>query len=78
MVQTPAAGEPEARFQVIAQATVDRIEAMRRDFPGNPLLLAALYANAGALDAAEDHLKAVDPAIAPRYRESIRNIREPR
>jgi hypothetical protein len=77
-MQAPAAGAPEARFQVIAQATVDRIETMRRDFPGNPLLLAALYADAGALDAAEEHLKALEPGIASRYRESIRNIREPR
>jgi hypothetical protein len=76
--QAPADGEPEARFQVIPQATVDRIETMRRDFPGNPLLLAALFANAGALDAAEDHLKAVEAATGARYRESIRNIREPR
>ena len=76
--QTPSDGEPEARFQVIEQATFDRIEAMRRDFPGNPLLLAALYANAGALDAAEDHVKAVEPGKAQPYRESIGNIRQPR
>jgi hypothetical protein len=77
-IQAPAAGEPEARFQVVPQSVVDRIEVLRRDFPGNPMLLAALYAHAGALDAAETTLQGLDSAASQTYREGIRNLRQPR
>lgn len=77
-IQAPAAAGPEARFQVVPQPVVDRIEVLRRDFPGNPMLLAALYAHAGALDAVEATLMGVDHAVSQSYREAIRNLRQPR
>ncbi len=74
-VHAPTPPEPEARFQVVEQAVVDRIEQMRRDFPGNPLLLAALYAHAGALDEAAAILQLMDDQAAQSYKEHLRKIR---
>jgi len=76
-VKAPAPPEPEARFQIVEREVAPRIEAMRRQFPGNPLLLAALYAHAGALDDAESLLKSMDPGASQSYRESLRRIRVP-
>jgi hypothetical protein len=77
IVQAPAPPDPDARFQIVEPAVVERIETIRREFPGNPLLLAALHAHAGALDAAESLLKSMDPAASQRFRESLHRIRVP-
>ena len=71
----PAPPAPEARFLVLAADVVARIEKIRGEHPGNPLLIAALYANAGALDEAVSMLRAADPAAAQPFRESIQKIR---
>jgi hypothetical protein len=75
-VRQPAPPAPEARFQVVEPEVVERIEKMRRDSPGNPLLLAALYAHAGALDEAEALLRAMDSSAAQSYREALQKVRK--
>jgi hypothetical protein len=67
----------EPRFLAVAPVVAERVEAIRRDFPGNPLLLAALYAHAGALDDALASLQAMEPYRAQRYGESILKLRRP-
>jgi hypothetical protein len=74
-VHAPTPPEPEARFQVVAPDAVERIEKARRDFPGNSLLLAVLYAQVGALDDAEQVLRLMEPVAAQPFFESLRKIR---
>jgi hypothetical protein len=74
-VRDPVPPAPEARFELVPQDVADHIAAMRQQHPGNALLLAALYAHAGALDEAQQELNAMDPAAAEPYRESIARIR---
>jgi hypothetical protein len=76
-VREPSPPTPEARFQIVAPDVAQHIESIRRDFPGNPLLLAALYAHAGALDDAESALQALDAMTSQSYRESLRKMRRP-
>jgi hypothetical protein len=76
-IHAPAPPAPEARFEVVAQEVSDRIEAVRREHPGNPLLLAVLCANAGALDDAELVLQGMDGAAAQHYKESLQKLRKP-
>jgi hypothetical protein len=74
-VHAPTPPAPEARFQVVARETADRIETARREHPANHLLLAALCSRAGALgDAAKelDQLAATDPATAAALRQSLK------
>jgi len=74
-VHAPTPPAPEARFQVVAQEIADQMEAARRDHPDNHVLLAALYAKAGALaDAGRElHLlAAVDPGTAAALRQSLK------
>lgn len=75
-IRQPAPPAPEARFQIVEPLVAERIDIIRRDFPGNPLLLAALYAQAGALDDAEAMLRAMDGMAAQSYRESLNKIRK--
>jgi hypothetical protein len=74
-IREPAPAAAEARFQIVPVEAAQHIDAIRRDFPGNPLLLAALYAHAGALDEADAMLTAMESRIAQSFRESIRKIR---
>jgi hypothetical protein len=76
-VRAPQPPAREARFEVVSKETADRIAAIAQQHPGDSLLRAVLYANAGALDEAEEALRAMDSESAQRYRESIRNIRNP-
>jgi hypothetical protein len=74
-VRAPMPPAPEARFRVLDPEVGQRIDAIRRDHPGNPLLLAALYAHEGALDDAQTALQAIDNATAQSYVESLMKIR---
>jgi hypothetical protein len=74
-VHAPTPPAPEARFQVVDQESADRIEAARRDHPGNHTLLAALYAKAGAVEDASrelDRLAVTDPTTAAALRQSLK------
>ena len=78
-VHSPVPPAPEARFQVAPPEAVAQIESARREHPANHLLLAALYARAGALDdaAAElDGLAATDPATAGTLRDRLNGMRQ--
>jgi hypothetical protein len=71
----PTPPAPEARFQVVSQEIADGIETARHEHPANHVLLAALYAKAGAvMDAGKelDQLAASDPATAAALRQSLR------
>jgi hypothetical protein len=74
-VHAPVPPAPEARFAIVPAETAAEIDAARRDHPTNHLLLAAMYAKAGALDDAERELAAVDPATAKPYLESLKRMR---
>jgi hypothetical protein len=74
-VHAPVPPAPEAHFAVIPADAAAAIEAARRDHPGNHLLLAALYAKAGALDDAAHELDALDPATAQPYRDSLKRMK---
>jgi hypothetical protein len=76
-IHAPNPPEPEARFQVVAPEVAARIEKLRVDFPGNPLLLALLYSQAGALDETEAALRSMDLAKAQPFLEHLRKIRNP-
>jgi hypothetical protein len=74
-VHAPTPPAPEARFQVVAQEMADGIESARREHPENHTLLAALYAQAGAVEDAGkelDRLAASDPTAAATLRESLK------
>ena len=74
-VHAPIPPAPEARFQVVPQETAGQIETARRVHPANHLLLAALCAQAGALDDARkelDQLAATDPGTAAALRDSLK------
>jgi hypothetical protein len=78
-VRAPEPPAAEARFQVLPSETVDEIESAGLKHPGNHLLLAVLYAGAGALDEAAgelDQLAATDPAMAASLRASLAEIRK--
>jgi hypothetical protein len=74
-VRAPAPPAPEARFRILPPEVAQRIERIRHDHPGNPLLLAALYAHEGAIEDAQVMLQAVDQVTAQSYLESLRKIR---
>lgn len=76
-IHAPTPPTPEARFQVVPPEFVQRIETFRRDFPGNPLLLAVLFARAGALDDAEVALRSMDANASQSYLEGLRRVRSP-
>jgi len=74
-VHAPTPPSPEARFMVVDQATGDQIETARREHPGNHVLLAALYAKAGAVEDAGkelDQLAATDPSTAAALRQTLK------
>jgi hypothetical protein len=74
-VHAPTPPAPEARFQVVTQPIADEIEGARRDHPANHVLLAALYAKAGAVEEASkevDQIGATDPATAAALRQSLK------
>ena len=76
-IHAPNPPEPEARFQVVAPEVAARIEKMRREFPGNPLLIALLASQAGALDETEASLRSMDMSHAQPFLEHLRKIRNP-
>jgi hypothetical protein len=74
-IHAPTPPAPEARFQVVAQESADRIEMARREHPTNHVLLAALYAKAGdVVNAGKelDQLAATDPPTAAALRQSLK------
>lgn len=75
-LRSPRPPEPEARFEVVPEETERHIQEVGRQHPGNPLLMAVLYAQAGALDDAQEALRAMDPSTAQRYKESLAKIRK--
>jgi len=76
-VRAPQPPAREARFEVVPEEVANHINAIAQQHPGDSLLRAVLYANAGALDEAEEALRAMDFATGQRYRESIKKIRNP-
>jgi len=76
-VRAPEPPAAEARFEVVPEEVASRIAEIAQQHPGNSLLKAVLYANAGALDEAEEALRAMDFETAHRYQESIAKIRKP-
>jgi hypothetical protein len=74
-VHAPVPPAPEARFSVIPADAEGQIAEARRQHPENHLLLAAMYAKAGALDDAAHELDALDPATAKPYRDSLAGMR---
>jgi hypothetical protein len=74
-VHAPVPPAPEARFSVIPADTEGQIVDARQHHPENHLLLAAMYAKAGALDDAAHELDGLDPATAKPYRESLARMR---
>jgi hypothetical protein len=73
-LRAPQPPAPEARFEVVPEDVANRIAAIEQQHPGNSLLRAVLYANAGALDEAEEALRAMDSS--DHYRESLAKIRK--
>jgi hypothetical protein len=61
-IREPVPPAPEAKFAVLAQAPMDRLSEAERQYPGAHLLLAALYAEAGAFSDARRHLAALQQA----------------
>jgi hypothetical protein len=61
-IREPVPPAPEAKFAVLAQARMDRLREAERQYPGAHLLLAALYAEAGAFWDARRHLAALQQA----------------
>ncbi len=76
-IHAPNPPEPEARFQVVAPEVVARIEKLRNEFPGNPLLMALLFSQAGALDDTEAALRSIEMSQAQPFLEHLRKIRNP-
>ena len=79
-MKAPVPPAPEARFQVVSAETAAEIDSARREHPANHLLLAVLYARAGALDDAAgeiESLAATDPAAAASLRASLDRMRKP-
>ena len=76
-VHAPAPPAAEARFEVVDQQTADQIAAMRREHPGNSLLLAMVLARAGALDEALGVLRGIDSPVAQQWTASIERMRRP-
>jgi len=76
-IRAPQPPAPEARFEVVTEDVANHIAAIEQQHPGNSLLRAVLFANAGALDEAEEALRAMDSSASERYRESIAKIRKP-
>jgi hypothetical protein len=76
-IHAPNPPEPEARFEVVGREVVARIEKLRGEFPGNPLLLALLYSQAGALDDAETALRSMEVNRSQPFLEHLRKIRNP-
>jgi hypothetical protein len=61
-IREPEPPAPEAKFAVLAQARMDRLREAERQYPAAHLLLAALYAEAGAFSDARRHLAALQQA----------------
>ena len=61
-IREPVPPAPEAKFAVLAQARMDRLRETERQYPGAHLLLAALYAEAGAFSDARRHLAVLQQA----------------
>ncbi len=74
-VHSPAPPAGEARFEVASREVADHIEEMRRTHPGNPLLMAVLFARAGDLDDAQEALRAMDSDSAQHFKESLQKMR---
>ena len=77
VVRAPVPPAPEARFEVVSAETAGEIANARRLHPANHLLLAVLYARAGALDDAAKEVDALsDAGLARELRQSIDEIRK--
>jgi hypothetical protein len=77
-VRSPVPPAPEARFQIAPAETAEGIAQLRREEPENHLALAAVSAQAGALDeaAAEvEKLAVTQPELAAKLRASLTKMR---
>ena len=61
-IREPVPPAPEAKFAVLSKARIDRLREAERQYPGAHLLLAALYAEAGAFWDARRHLAVLQQA----------------
>ena len=61
-IREPVPPAPEAKFAVLSKARMDRLREAERQYPGAHLLLAALYAEAGAFWDARRHLAVLQQA----------------
>jgi hypothetical protein len=58
-IRAPLPPAPEARFTVLAQPEAERLQQARQRYPDAHLMLAALFAQAGAFEAARQELEAL-------------------
>jgi hypothetical protein len=58
-IRAPLPPAPEARFTVLAQPEAERLQQARQRYPDAHLMLAALFAQAGALEPARQELEAL-------------------
>ncbi|HTX75420.1 MAG TPA: tetratricopeptide repeat protein, partial [Terracidiphilus sp.] len=56
VAREPSPPQPEAAFQIMTAETATELRDAARSYAGNPLLLAVLYAHAGAIDEARAQL----------------------
>jgi anti-sigma factor RsiW len=76
LVTAPAAPEPVARFKVIDEATASVLRRLEREHPDSHVLLVILYLQAGAVDDAVRHMRAVDAndPYAPLARRALEQL----
>ncbi len=58
-IREPVPPSPEARFKVLSPSQASQLREAAQKYPNDHLLLAALYAKAGAIDDARRELKAL-------------------
>ena len=59
LAKAPDAGGASAKFQIISRKTYEQLERARQLYPGSPLTLGVLYAQAGFLEDAEAQFQAL-------------------
>ena len=69
----PAPPAPPVRFRVLDEPTLQDVEAARRRFPNDHLLLGVLYARAGVQRRAEEELRASHDPRAARLLNEVRH-----
>jgi len=80
-IRAPIPPAPEARFQVLSDAEVGRLEKVQREHSNSHLLLGVFYAQVGALDDSERELAALlaanpDSNVARELLASVQRLRQ--